>query len=166
MFIPFESLPDHARVWIYCSSRKFSQTEKEKIAIHLAEFTKQWAAHNQPLKSSFQILFDHFIVLAADEEYNAASGCSIDDSVRAVKALEQLGIELFCRDLAAFKKGDDIELISLRDLKEKYEAGIWSKESLTFNNQVKTKGELEKDWIVPSGSTWLKRYLPREVVAS
>ena len=166
MFVPFETMPDRARVWIYPSKQKLTQLDREKITTHLTEFSQRWAAHGQPLKSSFQILFNQFIVLVADEQYNAASGCSIDDSVRAVKKLEQMGIELLNRDVVAFKKGDEIELISLGDLKEKYQAGIWSKDSLTFNNLVNNIGELEKNWIVPAGKTWLNRYLPREAGAS
>jgi hypothetical protein len=166
MLVPFESLPDHSRLWIYQSSRKFSPLEKEKISNHLIDFVSEWAAHGQPLKSSFQILFDHFIILAADEQHHAASGCSIDDSVRSIKMLEQLGIELFNRDWVAFKKGNEIELIAIHELKEKNKLGIWSKDSLAFNNLISKKGELEKNWIVPAGNTWLKRYLPSEMVSS
>lgn len=166
MFTPFESLPDHSRIWIYQSDRKFNSEEITVISAALSTFTERWNAHGVPLKSSFDIRFDQFILLAADENSNAASGCSIDDSVRIIKDLGQkLSVDLFDRTLIAFKKQEGVITIPLADLRKKFEEGIWNKQTLFINNLINSKGDLLTGWLVPAELTWLKRYLPRETVA-
>jgi hypothetical protein len=167
MYVPFDSIAPSSRIWIYQSTRKFTPGEKEMIAAHLEAFTRGWAAHGQGLKTSFDIPYDQFIILAADEAHHGASGCSIDSSVKAIKEIEQqLGLDLFDRGQVAFRIGDTITLIRLQDLKEKYNDGIWNEGTLTFNNLVSEKGQLETSWTVPAGNTWLKRYVPVSKVAT
>lgn len=163
MFVPFHSLPDHARIWIYQSERKISSDEKTIISEELQAFTQQWAVHGQPMDASFVVLHDQFIILAANDQ---ASGCSIDSSVRTIKSLgDQLHIDFFNRNLIAFQKANEVTTVTLQDLKKKFEEGAWNHNSLVFNNLVNTKNELEKNWLIPAGASWLKRYLPRETVA-
>ena|SRR5688572_21386465 len=163
MFVPFDSLPDHARIWIYQSERKITSDEKTIISEGLQAFTHQWTVHGQPMDASFVVLHDHFIILAANDQ---ASGCSIDSSVRAIKSLgDQLHIDFFNRNLIAFQKSNGVTTVMLQDLKKKFEEGTWNQDSLVFNNLVNTKKELEKNWLITAGASWLKRYLPRETVA-
>jgi hypothetical protein len=164
MFVPFESTPSNARVWIFQSNRPFSAEELKSAERKLRAFTDVWAVHGEPLNASFKIAFNQFIILAADETHHDASGCSIDSSVRELKELEQdLGVDLFDRNLVAFKSGDGISLVPVMELKEKFSNGTLNGGTFTFNNLVGTKSGLEKDWIVPAGSTWLKRYIPIEL---
>lgn len=166
MFVPFNSISPSSRIWIFQSDRKLTATEITYLHSHLRSFTERWAAHGQPLRASFDILYDQFIALAADEAYNSASGCSIDDSVRAIKQIEEhLQVGLFNRNIVAFKKSEDVVLVTLRDLKEKYEQGTWNGDTPTFNNLVSLKNQLETDWIVPAKNTWLKRYIPSVKIA-
>ena len=55
MLVPFSTLPDHARVWIYPASRPFTVSEKEEISETLTQFLNQWAAHGSPLKTDFDL---------------------------------------------------------------------------------------------------------------
>ena len=161
MLVDFNSLNPHSRVWIYHSERKFTPAEKNIICDALSSFTSDWKAHGIPLTSSFEIKFDSFIVLAVDEEAHGASGCSIDGSTRAIKELEErLGLGLFERGKASFVRGEELLTVPLKKLKESAEAGEWNAETLSVNTLVATKGELEDSFVVPAGTTWLKRYLP------
>jgi hypothetical protein len=167
MFVPFESMSATSRVWIYQSGRKLSERDKTIISGHLKLFTEEWAAHGQPLKASFDIQYDQFIIVAADEGYNAASGCSIDASVRVMKEIEkELQLDLFNRDQVAFKKESEVALVAVRELKQKYREGIWNEKTLTFNNLIDVKGKLAEGWIIPAGTTWLKRYMGSETLAN
>lgn len=167
MFVPFESLPDHARIWIYQADKKFSPDEREIISRTLGQFTSEWSAHGQPLKTSYRLDFDQFIILAVDEQYNLPSGCSIDDSVHVIKSLgQQLMLDFFDRTKVAFKGPEGHTfLILVNELKQKYVDGIWGKDSLTFNNLIAVKRELISGWILPASETWLKRYLPKKEIA-
>ncbi len=164
MYVPFDSLEDSARVWIYQSGRKLTEAEKKTISETLSSFTQQWVAHGNPLKTSFKILHDQFIVLAADENFEQASGCSIDGAVRTIQQIDrEYELNLFDRTKVAFFK-DQIEIVSQNDLLKSRKQGVWQHDTLTFNNVLSTKGELNTNWIAPASKTWLKRYLPKIVV--
>jgi hypothetical protein len=167
MFIPFEKINDGARVWIYQANRKFNSNEAKIISEALLTFTESWLVHGSPMQASFALRFEQFVILAADEQSSAASGCSIDGSVRTLKRLgSELAINFFDRSIVAFMKGENVFTIGSSDLKEKLNDGIWNQDSLMFNNLVGSKGDLSRFWLVPAGSTWLKRYLPRQTVVS
>jgi hypothetical protein len=160
MYVPFDSLGDSARVWIYQSERKLTEAEKSTISEKLSAFTEQWKAHGNPLKTSFKIFHDQFIVLAADESFNEASGCSIDGAVRVIKEIDlQFSLNLFDRTKVAFLK-EHITVVKQLDLSKSLEQGIWQHNTPTFNNVLNVKEELNTNWIVPANKTWLKRYLP------
>jgi hypothetical protein len=165
MFAPFETLEDSARIWIYQAGRKFTEIEKSTISGALTTFTHSWVAHGNPLKTSFAILYDQFIVLAADENFNEASGCSIDSSVRVIRQLDQqFSLGLFDRTKIGFLKNEQLEMIPLNELPKALAEGRWHENSMFFNNVIESKGQLQNGWIIPANLTWLKRYLAKTVV--
>ncbi len=165
MFVPFETLPPHSRIWIYQSNKLFTAEQKQILSDTLLAFTESWTAHGAPMKASFQLPFDHFIVLAADEQSTSASGCSIDDSVRTIKAIgNQLQLDFFDRKSVPFLKNNTVQLVPLNDLKKEAASGSWGEGSATVDTLVATKGDLQH-WIVPAGQTWLKRYLSQGAVS-
>jgi hypothetical protein len=160
MFVAFDSLPAEARIWIFQSNRLLTGDETKVAESRLRSFTDEWAVHGTPLRTSYTIRYDHFIILAADESEQNASGCSIDSSVRSLKEIEEaLGIQLFDRNMIAFLSHGKVVLIPMTGLKQNFQDGTLNEDTLTFNNLVSTKGELEKGWLVPAGATWLKRYM-------
>lgn len=165
MFVPFEALPDSARIWIYQSDRAFKPGEEDTISAVLQAFTNSWAAHNQPLKASYQVLHNYFIVLAVDEAHHGASGCSIDSSVHVIRQLgQQTGISFFERTNVALLLEGHVRLIKLSELKQAHENGVWDSHTTVFDNTVLTKGDFDKRWKSPAGETWLKRYLGKATV--
>lgn len=163
MYIPFESLPLHSRVWIYQSVKKFTQADIDTISKALVSFTQSWSVHGQPMDASFDIRYNHFIILAVNDQ---ASGCSIDSSVRTIKEIgTAIGADLFDRTQVAFRVKDEVLLLKLAELKQKSEEGMWHEQTPTFNNLVDTKAALADNWVVAAGTTWLKRYLPKETVS-
>ncbi len=85
MLVPFKELPESSRVWIYQANRSLSEQELQEINTKLEDFITQWTAHGANLKASFEIRYKRFIILALDQELNAASGCSIDASVHFIQ---------------------------------------------------------------------------------
>jgi hypothetical protein len=167
MHLQFDNLPEHSRIWIYQANRPLNSSEVSIISDELSTFTNGWTAHGILLKSSFDIRFNQFVILAADEHIQEASGCSIDDSVRKVKELGQrIKVDLFDRTCIAFLKDQDVITVRMNDLKGDYGRGVWRGSTLVFNNVITKKGELKTGWLVPAEITWLKRYLPSETLAS
>jgi hypothetical protein len=166
MYFPFDSLPAHSRIWIYQANRALSQAESEYVSVHLKKLCEQWTAHNMPLHASFLLSFDHFIILAVDEQQADASGCSIDGSVHFLKSLQQeVGIDFFDRSRVAFLLDAKISLAPLSELKTLFENRTLSADTITFNNAVTTKADWVSHWQGPVRGTWLTRYLPKTVVA-
>lgn len=165
MYVPFNTIPQTSRIWIYQSDKKFSPQHTIWMQDFLTQYCDSWRAHRSPLNASFDIKMDHFIILAVNELVNATSGCSVDDSVRAIKSIEQqTGLNFFNRNQIGFLNKNEVFFLDLPKLKEKFAEGIWNESTLTFNNLVTSKQQLEGEWVVPAGNTWLKRYVPRETL--
>lgn len=166
MYIPFSQLPDHSRIWIYQANRRLTASEKQAAEAALKEFCEDWNAHQQPLKTSFSIEYDQFIVLATDEDYHLPSGCSIDSSVRALKELgSHLGVDFFDRTKVAFLDKDAVVVYPLSKLKGLFESGELTGSSITFNNLVPSAGDLKQGWKTTVEKTWLTKYLPNSTLA-
>lgn len=156
----FEQLPDAARLWIYQSSRKLTPAEVRAITDAMQAFVNQWGAHGVRLKAAAKVVHDRFVMLAVDEEPQAASGCSIDNSVQMMKALEQqFSLGLLERTAVAFWMNDEVVVLEQHELSPKLGEGYWNGDTLVFNNTITTNKELKTRWLVPARSTWLKRYL-------
>ena len=82
------NLPDAARVWVYQSTRPFSEKETVVLKSQINGFVSEWTAHSQQLAAAGDVLMNQFIVLAVDEKQAGASGCSIDKSVHFLQSIE------------------------------------------------------------------------------
>lgn len=159
MYIPFEQLPPHARLWIYQANRPLTESEQAEIKPMLERFATEWSSHGQNLEASAKLMHDQFIVLANNEHSIAASGCSIDKSVKFVKELEdRFGISFFDRSQLAFLSEDGVQLVRVSELKSKVASGEINESSLYFDTLVNNYGELQSDWPRPARSSWLSRY--------
>jgi hypothetical protein len=159
MYIPFDQLPPHARLWIYQADRPFTQAEQVEIKPLLERFVTEWSSHGKGLQASAELLYDQFIVLANNESETSASGCSIDASVRFVRELEQrYHVSFFDRSQLAFLKEDRVQLVNMNELKNKVTEGEISKDSLYFDILINNYQDLKSDWPKLAGDSWLSRY--------
>ena len=160
MFVKFENLPSHSRVWIYQSNRKFTTQEVEFITEKAILFTNQWTKHGSDLQGSFVIKYNQFLILAVDEGFNNVSGCSIDSSVRFVKELEKfMGVDMMNKMNISFKDDDHINIVTMSDFKEFIKSNKITSETIVFNNMISTKEELETQWEVSVNNSWHKSFL-------
>ena len=155
--IPEDFNPD-SKVWIYQASRLFFISEALEMEDMLKEFTDNWHSHGTPVKGFASLFFGRFIVLMADESATGVSGCSTDSSVRLIKSIEQkFNNDLFDRQLLAFIVKDKIEMLPLSQLNYAIENKFVDSNTLYFNNTITTKKQLETEWIVAAGESWLGR---------
>lgn len=161
MLTPFEQLSPKSRVWIYQADRVITKAEQKQILSQSEVFIEQWAAHGESLLASASVMHDHFLIIATDEGFNLASGCSIDSSFRFVQELgSNLNIGFFERTNLAFSLNKQIELVKMNEVKEAISTGKITSSSKFFDNNVQTKSELLERWIVNASESWLKRYFP------
>lgn len=158
MYIPFENMPDSARVWVYQASRNLSNAEVQAVQAQLQEHVTLWAAHGSPLSGSVLVAYNRMVVVAVDEAQNVASGCSIDASSRWLKELSaELGVDFFNRAIT-FWQHDTLKEAEIVQVKGLVATGEITPETLIFNNLVATIGELKSNWQIPAAASWMKRY--------
>lgn len=163
MLVEFQDMPAEARLWVYQADRPLSSSEQEFIRDQSVNFIHQWTAHGANLKASFEICFDQFLVITVDENFNQASGCSIDSSVQFVRFLEQdLKVSFLDRTLVAFLdeelKPNGVVTRSLKEIKEKVNSGEIEEGSIVFNNMVTSKREFDTNWKIEANKSWLSKY--------
>ena len=159
MFVPFDQLPDNARVWIYPSSRKFAPDEALVIRQKTGAFIEQWTAHGTQLQAGLDLPYDRFIVLGLNESIQSASGCSIDASVHFIQSLEEIfKITLLDKMNVTFRNKNSIQYISLKEFRTKAKKKKFNSDVIVFNNLVQNKMEYDSLWEVPASSSWHARY--------
>ena len=159
MYVDFESLSGTSRIWVYQSSRELSENEVVEMSHKLERFIEEWTRHGDDLKGSFQIKYNHFIILAVDESFNQVSGCSIDASTHVFKNFEEeYQLELLNKLNTAFKYGEHINVVSLGDFQKYVKESKIQPETTVFNNMVQTKKELDLLWEIPASKSWHSRY--------
>ncbi|WP_026934333.1 hypothetical protein [Christiangramia echinicola] len=160
MLVPFESLADSSRVWIYQANRSFTEEEIQEISNKLNIFIEKWTAHGADLKASYEIKYKRFITIALDQQLNAASGCSIDASVQFIQQLEQeYNVDLLDKMNVSYKQGEFIAYKSLTDFRKMAKQKAVSSNTIVFNNLVNNKAEYLSDWEVPASESWHKRFM-------
>jgi hypothetical protein len=166
MHVSFDSMPDSSRIWVYMSDRILSAQDLAHANDALIAFTDQWQVHGKPMRASFDIRYNHFIIIAADEQLNAASGCSIDDSVRILRTLGgELSVDFFNRNNVALMESGKLVLQPLSFVKKALQEKTLSGDALIVNTLAQTKGDLSQKWILPLSSSWLGRFLPQASVS-
>ena len=165
MFIEFERMPEDARVWIYQADRDLSNDQVDLITSECEKFLTQWAAHGTGLESSAKVNYNRFLIICVDEKKAMASGCSIDASFHFVRSLgKAMDIDFFKRTKVAFLLEDMVVVESLNNIKNNLTSNKISGQSLTFNNLIQKKSELEDKWIIPCQESWLSRYFRTQKV--
>jgi len=159
MYVPFENLPPESRIWIYQSNRKFSDDEFTAIESDLKAFIDTWAAHGTALEASYQLKYNRFIILAVNQEAQAATGCSIDASVQFIQELEQkYAVDLLDKMNVTFKLGAHIAHKPLIEFKKMAKEKAVSGNTIVFNNLVNTIEEWNDSWEVPAADSWHSRF--------
>ncbi|MFO7825097.1 MAG: hypothetical protein R6V72_14245 [Cyclobacterium sp.] len=162
MYIPFEEMPEEARIWVYQADRPFDEQEKTWIISKLVTFCNQWNTHGSLMPSSFDIKYDQFIILAVDESRLGASGCSIDSSVKILREIEtKLSINLLDSGKVSYVDTNGVKVAFLPEIREHINKGTLQAQSKVFNPGVNKIADLENKWLIPADSSWLKKYFAK-----
>mgnify|MGYP001820633559 FL=1 len=159
MLVPFESLPEEARIWVYQSNRPFTEGEIQHIAKDLEAFLTQWTAHGSDLQAGYELPYNRFIVIGLDQTGASASGCSIDASVHFLQALEaKYAVTLLDRMNVTYKQGEYLAYKSLEEFRKMAKARSVSGKTIVFNNLVANKPDYTQNWEVPAAESWHSRF--------
>ena len=159
MTVPFTTLPETARIWIYQANRSFTEQETQEIAQKLTDFLENWTAHGTGLEAAFEIRYNRFIVIGLNQDTHAASGCSIDASVHCIQQLENdYHVDLLDKMNVSFRKGNTIVYQPLKEFKKAARHKAVTGKTVVFNNLVVNKEEYETAWEVPASASWHARF--------
>ena len=158
MLIPFNKVPEHARVWVYQANKNLTDSEVQTIQQVLENQINNWAAHGASLAGSVQVLHNRFVIVAVDEMQNQASGCSIDASTRWLKDLgAEMNVDFFDRSVAFFQN-DLLQTVEVGKIKSLVTEDVLTSNTLIFNNLVSNIQEFKSNWNVKASDSWMKRY--------
>ena len=158
MLVAFDSLPDHAKIWVYQADKILSENEISEITTYLTEQVANWESHGSPLQASFHFFYDKFLVISVNSDFQDTSGCSIDASTRWLKNIQQtFNIDFFDRSIAYFEN-DSLNFFPILEAKKQVLAGNINAETAILNHQIGTLGELKNNWKLKASDSFMKKY--------
>jgi hypothetical protein len=161
----FNHLPAHSKVWIYQSNQTIDADVAENIRAEVKRFISGWTAHSEKVIADGDVLFNHFIVLVADENAVKVSGCSIDSSIHFVQQLEEkYRINFFDRFYTVYINDDEAKGADKVSLQHLIDEGKITADTLVFNNLIQHLGQLHNEWLIPLKQSWHSRIFNLPVV--
>lgn len=156
------TLPDGARVWMYTANRVLTDTECRSVQTALSTFRASWAAHGTPLRSESVILLNQVLVLAVDEEPQIATGCSIDASVAALRALNEAAptladLDVLDRSWVVYqeeKNASEWKRARLHDFWAMHKAGTLTDDAQILDSTLTNLGALRKEGVKRLVDSW------------
>jgi hypothetical protein len=162
LLTPFDEFPDSARVWVYGVDRDMAKRSQSVLLDEVDNYLTQWTAHGEPLSAARDWRDDHFLTIAVDQEHAGASGCSIDELFRTLKAVEgKLGAAIVTSGLIFFRDKDrHIRSVTRDEFSELGAAGEVSGDTEVFDPSVTTLGEWRSRFASRAADSWHASLLP------
>jgi hypothetical protein len=155
MLLPWNEMPLHSRLWFYTANRVLTESELELLTSNAAKFCESWTAHGKDLHCSFQCLYQCVFILAVDEQVCAASGCSIDSSVKFLRESESLfNIQWFDRLLTVPVLDQDTKPFTIEQLIKAYEQGLIHEDSKIVHTTAAQMLQFKHSSVLPLHQWW------------
>jgi hypothetical protein len=161
-FVPFDTLPDSSRIWIFGSDRALNAPEARGLLSETDRFLDSWAAHGAPLTASREWSDGHFLTIAVDQSTAGASGCSIDVLFRSLSALgPRIGANLvgsgsvFYRDASG-----NVQSVTRDRFGELAASGEITSSTPVFDTTIQTLGEGRERFERSVADSWHAQLLP------
>jgi len=140
--VPFESLPDSARVWIFGSDKRLGDEAAEALMRDVGDHLASWKAHGEPLTVASRLLDDRFLVIAVDQSTTGASGCSIDGLFRVLQSVQsKLGANLVGGGRLFYRDGHgEVQCAPRADLGDLRASGAITPDTVVFDTTITDLG--------------------------
>ena len=158
--VPFDRLPDDARLWVFAAARPLSAAQQEQLLAEVDAFLHRWAAHGAPVVGGRELREGRFLLVGADERATGVSGCSIDTLYRALGGLEAAtGVPMRDASLVFYRDAaGEIQAEPRAAFRERARAGGVDGETPVFDNTVGSVGDLRAGrWELPLRESWHAR---------
>lgn len=155
--VPFDSLPDEARLWVFAASREPDATDTRLLLDSMRRFVGEWTAHRQDLAAGIDWREGRFLLIAVDESVAGASGCSIDALTGHLRRLgAELNLDLL--DSAAVWLRDsarNIRALSRAEFSDMAARGEVTGSTMVFDLTLARLGDVRRGLLErTAGSAW------------
>jgi hypothetical protein len=149
-------LPDQSRLWIFASDKPLPSEHVSEFESRLTAIVDAWRAHGKALAAAAEVRYDQFVFVAADENIEAPSGCSIDSLTREIVQLgREFGVNFLSATKVFYRNGAEIVATDRMAFKALIESGDVTLDTIVFNNTLTLLSELRAgSWEVPMRSSW------------
>lgn len=155
--VPFASLPDESRVWVFGSDRALSGDESERLLSEVDRFLGQWKAHGVPLFCARDWRDEHLLTIGVDSTRENASGCSIDGLFRVLQGLERsLSTRLVAGGRVFYRDTDGrVQCVSRDGVPALAARGAIDDDSAVFDTGLTTAAAWRSRFEAPARETWV-----------
>jgi hypothetical protein len=159
--VPFDALPDSARIWIFGSDRALDCQTIELLMATVDRYLSEWKAHGVPLRSGRDWREDRFLTIGVDVTAENASGCSIDGLFRALRQIEQsTGARLVGGGRIFLRARDgSITVVSREEFVDQARRGVVTGETPVFDLSLATLGDFRQRFERRAWEGWTARLL-------
>lgn len=157
--VPFETLPDSARIWIFASDRPVHGAAADTLLAEVDRFLADWRAHGVPLRNARDWRDDRFLTIGVDVNEENASGCSIDGLFRTLQALQrEIGAQLVGGGRVFYRTRNDIEAVTREQFAERVQRGEVTGDAAVFDPSLTDLGSWRAKFVQPAAKAWTARY--------
>ena len=154
--VPFDTLPDYGRLWVFPASRRLTSEERDAFLGAVDDFLDQWAAHGAPLRSARELREGRFLLVGVDVDAEAPSGCSIDALVNRLRGLGgDLGVTFVDHAPVWYREGGEVRTVPRAEFRTLASRGAVGPADPVFDTSLTRisqarDGSLER----PASETW------------
>lgn len=153
--VPFESLPDDARVWVFASDHPLSGAVADTLLASVDQFLSEWKAHGVPLQCARDWRDDRFLAIGVDVNAENASGCSIDGLFRTLQLLERsIGSRLVGGGRVFYRARSGIEATSREQFADRVRRGDVQRDTPVFDTSVTAANAWRTRFEQPAEQSW------------
>lgn len=160
--IPFEEMPDDARLWVFGTDRAPGPDEARLLSHRTRAYLESWTAHDRALDAAFQLREGRFLLIAVDETAAPASGCSIDALTRHLRGMEEeLGISILDATPVWYRDAEGAPVrVSREAFRDAAARGDISLDTPVLDITVDRVDDIRTGrWERPAGRSWHARLL-------
>ena len=163
--VPFETLPDESRLWVFGVGRDLDAAEEESFLLVVDEFLDGWVAHGMALRCARDWRHGRFLLVAVDEASEPPSGCSIDAMVRILKEEENvLGVPIVDSSPVWYLQDGNVRRSSRSDFRRLVDEGAVGPDVVVFDNTVtRLTEERAGRWERPARESWHRKAFFRDL---
>lgn len=154
--VPFDTLPDHGRLWVFPTSRGLDAGERAELEEAVETFLGGWAAHGQPLRSGWELRADRFLLVGVDVDAEAPSGCSIDALVNRLRRFgEERGVSLIDHAPVWYRGAEGVMCLGRAQFRELAARGAVDADTVVFDTTLTRIGDLRAGALErPARESW------------